>query len=139
MAQRHNFMEIENKVKNEKISKMSRSKQHLMFFLVLFVLVGGGVVRSAIATRLDSFKFDEAYHIGAGVAYIRTGDFRLNPEHPPLIKLWVGAFVSSAGYQLSNVLGPEREDRLSHLDRLSRRLERSPSWAQTRLRKWSRA
>ncbi len=29
---------------------------------------------------------DEAVHIAAGYSYLRFGDFRLNPEHPPLIK-----------------------------------------------------
>ncbi|MBA3768362.1 MAG: phospholipid carrier-dependent glycosyltransferase [Acidobacteria bacterium] len=68
---------------------------------MLFALIGCAVVRSSIATRLDSFTFDEAYHIGAGTAYVQTGDFRLNPEHPPLVKLWVGAFVSHQGFRLS--------------------------------------
>ncbi|MDQ3686707.1 MAG: phospholipid carrier-dependent glycosyltransferase [Acidobacteriota bacterium] len=81
-------------------AKVSLSKRHLIFFLSLFALVGGAVVRSSISTRLDSFTIDEAYHIGAGAAYVQTGDFRLNPEHPPLVKLWVGAFVSGI-YQLS--------------------------------------
>jgi tetratricopeptide (TPR) repeat protein len=64
---------------------------------VLALLVGlilCGIIRSAIATRLDSFDIDEAYHITAGVTYVRLGDYRLNPEHPPLIKLWVGAFLT---------------------------------------------
>ena len=30
---------------------------------------------------------DEAVHLGAGYSYLATGDFRLNPEHPPLIKI----------------------------------------------------
>ncbi|MGH9947566.1 MAG: phospholipid carrier-dependent glycosyltransferase [Pyrinomonadaceae bacterium] len=77
------------------------AKRHLIFFLVLLALIGGAILRSSIATRLDSFTLDEAYHIGAGVAYVRTGDFRLNPEHPPLVKLWVGAFVAAQGFQLS--------------------------------------
>lgn len=29
---------------------------------------------------------DESAHLGAGYSYLMTGDFRLNPEHPPLIK-----------------------------------------------------
>lgn len=57
-------------------------------------------MRSNIATGLDSFTFDEAYHIGSGASYLQTGDFRLNPEHPPLVKLWVGAIVSEQGFQL---------------------------------------
>jgi tetratricopeptide (TPR) repeat protein len=93
--------EIENKMIDGKTAKFSLSKRHLIFFLVLLGLIGFAVVRSSVATRLDSFTIDEAYHIGAGAAYVQTGDFRLNPEHPPLVKLWVGAFVSSFGYQLS--------------------------------------
>jgi hypothetical protein len=56
--------------------------------------IGLGILRSAIATRLDSFDIDEAYHITAGVTYVRLGDYRLNPEHPPLIKL-LGAVILS--------------------------------------------
>lgn len=33
---------------------------------------------------------DEGAHIGAGYSYRKTGDFRLNPEHPPLMKLLAG-------------------------------------------------
>ena len=94
-------MKIENEMKTEKTAKFSLSKRHLIFFLILIGLIGFAVLRSNIATRLDSFTIDEAYHIGAGAAYVQTGDFRLNPEHPPLVKLWVGAFVSSFDYQLS--------------------------------------
>ena len=63
-------------------------------FALLVGLVLCGVLRSAITTRLDSFDIDEAYHITAGVTYARLGDYRLNPEHPPLIKLWVGKFLT---------------------------------------------
>src|SRR5262245_33811507 len=31
---------------------------------------------------------DEAAHLAAGYSYLKTGDFRLNREHPPLIKEW---------------------------------------------------
>lgn len=34
----------------------------------------------------DSGIVDEVAHIPAGYSYLRYGDFRLNPEHPPLIK-----------------------------------------------------
>ena len=37
--------------------------------------------------RDDSLTADERVHLPAGYSYWRTGDFRLNPEHPPLIKL----------------------------------------------------
>jgi tetratricopeptide (TPR) repeat protein len=69
-------------------------RRNKMIFVVLVGLILCGILRSAIATRLDSFDLDEAYHITAGVTYARLGDYRLNPEHPPLIKLWVGSFLT---------------------------------------------
>lgn len=59
--------------------------------LVLALLVLLAVLRSWVGTRLDSFTVDEPWHVVAGSAYARSGDFHLNPEHPPLVKLWVGA------------------------------------------------
>jgi Dolichyl-phosphate-mannose-protein mannosyltransferase len=68
--------------------------RRIAFATLLITLLLSGILRSAIATRLDSFDLDEAYHITAGVTYARLGDYRLNPEHPPLVKLWVGWFLS---------------------------------------------
>ena len=76
-------------------------KRHAIFFIVVIALIAAAIVRSSITTSLDSFTFDEAYHVGAGVSYIKTGDFRLNPEQPPLTKLWVGAYVNFFGYEMS--------------------------------------
>ena len=69
-------------------------KRTLSYLALLVALVLGGILRSAIATRLDSFHIDEGYHITAGVTYVRLGDYRLNPEHPPLMKLWAGMFLT---------------------------------------------
>jgi tetratricopeptide (TPR) repeat protein len=71
------------------------------FLVLLSAIVTGAIVRSAIATRLDDFTLDEPYHITAGVSYIRHGDFRINPEHPPLVKLWVGSALAATGFRLS--------------------------------------
>jgi hypothetical protein len=30
--------------------------------------------------------FDEPAHIGAGLSYLATGEFKVNPQHPPLLK-----------------------------------------------------
>lgn len=74
-----------------------------LFVFILLALVGGAIVRSAIATRLDGFTIDEAYHIAAGVSYVRYADFRINPEHPPLVKLWVGSLISATGFHQSSI------------------------------------
>src|SRR5690349_18469501 len=74
---------------------------HGPFILLVLLVVGGAILRSAIATRLDDFTFDEAYHIAAGASYVQRCDFRINPEHPPLVKLWVGSLMSATGFHLS--------------------------------------
>jgi len=78
----------------------NRSPMRLGVFVWLVLLLSGlGILRSAMATRLDSFTLGEAYHIASGVSYVRYGDFRLNPEHPPLVKLWVGSVIAATGFQ----------------------------------------
>ena len=93
-------MNVEN-VTTDPVRTANSLKRHLTFFSILIAIIAAAIIRSSITTQLDSFTIDEAYHIGAGVAYVETGDFRLNPEHPPLVKLWVGAFVSGFGFELS--------------------------------------
>lgn len=68
-------------------------RQKVLIALLLLALVALAVLRSAIGTRLDSYTIDEPWHTVAGVSYVRHGDFALNPEHPPLVKLWVGALM----------------------------------------------
>lgn len=75
------------------------------FAWLVLLLVGLGVLRTAIATRLDGFTIDEAYHIAAGVSYVKHGDFRINPEQPPLVKLWVGSVIAATGFRM----GPLRQ------------------------------
>jgi hypothetical protein len=36
----------------------------------------------------SSITTDEVAHLPAGYSYIQTGDFRLNRDHPPLMKAW---------------------------------------------------
>ncbi|OIP24727.1 hypothetical protein AUK11_02525 [bacterium CG2_30_37_16] len=62
------------------------SKYSLIKLLVapfLLTLMFGLMFFSA---RGDSNIVDEIAHIPAGYSYLTTGDYRLNPEHPPIIK-----------------------------------------------------
>ena len=65
------------------------ARRNVFIWLALFLVVLT-ILRSAISTSKDGFTIDEAYHIAAGVSYVKYHDFRINPEHPPLVKLWVG-------------------------------------------------
>ncbi len=80
----------------------------------LVVLIVLAILRSALGTALDSFTVDEPWHVVAGTTYARTGDFSLNPEHPPLVKRWVGATMP-ASFQLRpvTVLSEKAQERES--------------------------
>lgn len=51
-------------------------------FVILAVMAG----LMFFSSKGDSNIVDEVAHIPSGYSYITTGDYRLNPEHPPLIK-----------------------------------------------------
>src|SRR3990167_1077092 len=47
-------------------------------------------IQTIIQVRLantDSQTTDEAVHLSAGYTYLTRGDWRFNPEHPPLVKI----------------------------------------------------
>ncbi len=61
----------------------------ILYFLLVVVLSA-----SALLMRASSFGeaaiMDELAHIPAGYSYVKFGDHRLNPEHPPLLKVLAG-------------------------------------------------
>lgn len=57
------------------------------FYPIAACLLLLAVFHTLWSTRLDSFTIDEPYHITAGATYLRWHDYRINPEHPPLVKL----------------------------------------------------
>lgn len=54
----------------------------LSVFALLFSLI------TVTGFLQKSPTFDEPIHLFAGYSYLKWGDFRANPEHPPLAKLW---------------------------------------------------
>lgn len=52
------------------------------------LLLAAFFAQAAMAWRLKAPTFDEPTHLAAGWSYLKTGDYRLNPEHPPLLKQW---------------------------------------------------
>lgn len=78
--------------------------------IVLLALLA--IARSAVGTRLDGFTVDEPWHIVAGATYARGGGFHLNPEHPPLVKLWAGAAMpDSLHLRPAKVLSEKAQER----------------------------
>jgi dolichyl-phosphate-mannose-protein mannosyltransferase len=54
----------------------------LCCFVFIFTLV------SVTAFLQKSPTMDEPLHLFAGYSYLKWGDFRTNPEHPPFAKMW---------------------------------------------------
>jgi len=60
---------------------MEKYQTHIVVGILLVMLA------ISIGTALgDAAIMDEVAHIPAGYTYIKFGDYRLNPEHPPLLK-----------------------------------------------------
>ncbi|MEW5807740.1 MAG: glycosyltransferase family 39 protein [Acidobacteriota bacterium] len=55
------------------------------FIIPLFLLAF--LLQCTLSMVQLSATSDEVAHLPAGYTYLQTGDFRLNPEHPPLIKM----------------------------------------------------
>lgn len=51
----------------------------------LLVVAAGLAITSLLG---DSVTCDETSHLFAGMSYIKTGDYRMAPDHPPLAKFW---------------------------------------------------
>jgi hypothetical protein len=79
------------------MDRIFAERRRLAIAALLAAIVVLAVVRSAAGTRLDGFTVDEPWHAVAGASYSQHGDFALNPEHPPLVKRWVG-WVLGAGF-----------------------------------------
>jgi len=105
---------------------------------LLALLLGLALLRSALGTRLDSFTADEPWHIVAGTAYVRTGDFHLNPEHPPLVKLWVGSAMPEA-FRLrpTKVLSEKTQERTWVEETLFRENDPERAQADSRRAMWA--
>ncbi len=53
---------------------------------MLCIFLGWFIGANLWLAYFESQTIDEAVHLTAGYSYITTKDFRLNPEHPPLLK-----------------------------------------------------
>lgn len=63
----------------EKLKKFSAPAILVLIILSSFCLMFN-------ASRQESAIMDELAHIPAGYGYVKYLDYRLNPEHPPLVK-----------------------------------------------------
>jgi hypothetical protein len=57
------------------------------FRLMAGILLAVMALAQLVASLEENQNWDEGIHLAAGYSYWKTGDFRLNQEHPPLFKL----------------------------------------------------
>jgi len=58
-------------------------KLPIIFSIILVAIM---IILAVISLRQESAIMDEVAHIPAGYSYLTQRDYRLNPEHPPLLK-----------------------------------------------------
>jgi len=61
--------------------------QKRQIWLIVSVLILIQALQTAYVVHRESLTFDEDDHMYAGYMMWHTGDYGLNPEHPPLVKL----------------------------------------------------
>lgn len=59
--------------------------------LIAGLIIAGSVILAILSVWDEPLIVDEVPHVGSGYSYLTTGNYRLNPEHPPLAKD-LGAF-----------------------------------------------
>jgi len=84
-----------------KLSDRARRKLFTATVISLFVIL---LLELTLTIRRETQTWDEACHIFAGYRYWTRGDFAMNPEHPPLVKLLAGATLLPL-----HLNGPERK------------------------------
>jgi len=63
-------------------NKISSKKTNIIACLLLGIMA----VTATLSMKEAALTFDELAHIPAGYSYLTKQDYRINPEHPPLIK-----------------------------------------------------
>ncbi|MBI1291139.1 hypothetical protein GC173_07825 [bacterium] len=58
-----------------------------LFLPACVLLFGGWLLLALTEAWQKSFTNDELPHLASGLAVLEYGDFRINPEHPPLVKV----------------------------------------------------
>jgi tetratricopeptide (TPR) repeat protein len=56
-------------------------------WIAVVVLLAVQAAQMAFVVHRESLTFDEGDHMFAGYMMLHTGDYGLNPEHPPLVKM----------------------------------------------------
>lgn len=57
------------------------------WLVCVLLLCGLQTARQLSTARTDAQTFDEGLHLASGYSFLKTGQYRLDPEHPPLARV----------------------------------------------------
>lgn len=75
---------------SEKAEQDERRPKYWLEIILITAAISIFLALSVLSMRQKNATTDEVPHIPAGYSYVARGDFRMNPEHPPLIKELAG-------------------------------------------------
>ncbi len=84
--------------------EVSRRAKRVIYFVLPLISVALSL--SAVAHK--SPTYDETVHLFAGYSYLKWGDYRVNPEHPPLVKMLAAAPLLALNLNTSGITPRER-------------------------------
>ncbi|HEV8436218.1 MAG TPA: phospholipid carrier-dependent glycosyltransferase, partial [Thermoanaerobaculia bacterium] len=84
-------------------------------YLVAFLALAAFVALTLGDVLTTSPTSDETVHLSAGWSYLATHDFRLNPEHPPLLKVLAAAPLMSMRISRDALQTEGWRDSIAHL------------------------
>lgn len=79
-----------------KLQNLKFSNPRLLGAVCFLIVIG---IQISLAFR-DAQTSDEGVHLVAGYSYVTENDYRLNPEHPPLVKILAGLPLLGTAVQL---------------------------------------
>ncbi len=77
------------------------------FLLAALLLIFMGITLTAALQK--SLTFDEPLHLYAGYSYLEWGDYRVNPEHPPLAKVIAALPLFALGVSPAHITRTQRD------------------------------
>ena len=64
-----------------------RTSRERWFWPAVIVLLAAMATVQVLSIRLEAQTWDEGIEISSGYSYLKTGDYRMAPEHPPLARV----------------------------------------------------
>lgn len=65
-----------------------KNKTRRLYTLAASILLALFVLLAVSSSLRQSPTIDEPVHLLGGYSYLKWGDYRVNPEHPPVVKMW---------------------------------------------------